>query len=51
MPMKFIGRILFPRSAPWQQKKQLKIMLMVILTTLFFAAAVTAIMIFQNSKR
>ncbi|HEY5345574.1 MAG TPA: hypothetical protein VIK62_04445 [Verrucomicrobiae bacterium] len=51
MPLKFLGKVLFPRQAAWQQKKQTKIILWVILIAVLFAAGVVAIMLFQNSRR
>jgi hypothetical protein len=51
MPMKFLGRVLFPHLAPWQRKKQVRIMVWVILTAVVFAAVVAVIMLFQNAKR
>jgi flagellar basal body-associated protein FliL len=51
MPINFLGKLLFPRLAPWQRKRQIKIMLWVILATVIFAASVAAIMLFQNSRK
>lgn len=51
MPMKLLGKILFPHLAPWQRKRQIKIMVWAILTAVIFAAIVVAIMLLQNSKR
>ncbi len=51
MPMNFLGKVLFPRLAPWQRKKQTKIMLLVLFATIMLAICIVAIMFFQNSKR
>jgi flagellar basal body-associated protein FliL len=51
MPIKFLGKVLFPRLAPWQRKKQTKTILLVVLVALIFAAVIVAIMLFQNSRR
>jgi len=51
MPMNFLGKVLFPRLAPWQRKKQTKIMLWVVFSTIMLAICIVAIMFFQNSKR
>ncbi len=51
MPFNFLSKVLFPRLAPWQRKKQTKIMLWVLLATVILTACVVAIMLFQNSKR
>ena len=51
MPLNLFGKVLFPRRAEWQRKKQIKIILWVILAALIFAVAVAAVMLFQNSKR
>jgi hypothetical protein len=51
MPLNFLGKMLFPREAEWQRKKQTKIILWVSLTAVVFAAGVVALMLFQNSRR
>ena len=51
MPMKFLGKVLFPHLAPWQRKKQTKIIVLVFLAAVIFAAAVGAIMLAQNAHR
>ncbi len=51
MPMNFLGKVLFPRLAPWQRKRQAKIILLVTLTAVIFAVTIAAIMLFQNSRR
>ena len=50
MPMKFLGKMIFPTLAPWQRKKQTKIIVRVVLTAVVFTAIVVAIMLFQNGK-
>ena len=51
MPLKLLGKVLFPNEAEWQRKKQTRIILWVILTAVIFAVAVAAIMLVQNSRR
>jgi hypothetical protein len=51
MPIKFLGKVLFPRQAPWQRRQKTKIMLLVILAAIFFAAIVVGIMLLQNSRK
>ena len=51
MSMNLLGKVLFPKLAPWQRKKQTGIILWVILATVVFTAVVVAIMFFQNSHR
>ena len=51
MPLKFLGKLMFPRLAPWQRKKQTRIMLWVILIAAIFGATVVLVMFFVNSKR
>ena len=51
MPLNFLGKVLFPREAEWQRKKQTRIILWVVLTAVVFAVAVAAIMLAQNSRR
>ena len=51
MPMKFLGKILFPRSASWQQRRSVKILLAVILTAIIFALIVGALIFYANTKR
>lgn len=51
MPMNFLGKVFFPRLAPWQRKKQAKIMLWVLFATGMLAICIVTIMFFQNSKR
>ena len=51
MPMNFLGKLLFPKSAPWQRKKQTRIIVRVALAAVVFAAIVVTIMLFQNSRR
>ena len=51
MPMNFLGKVLFPKLAPWQRKRQARIIVRVVLAAVVFAAIVVAIMLFQNSRR
>ncbi len=49
--MKFLGKVLFPHLAPWQQKRQTRAIMWAVLTAFIFATAVVAIMYFANSRR
>ena len=51
MPMKFLGKLMFPKLAPWQRTRQAKIMVWVILAAVVFAVVVVAIMLLQNTRR
>ena len=51
MPMNFLGKVLFPRDAAWQRKKQAKILVWVVVTAMVFGAGVAAIILYQNSHR
>ena len=51
MPIKFLGKVLFPQLAPWQRVRQAKIMIWVTLITIVLVAVIVAIMFFQNSRR
>jgi predicted tellurium resistance membrane protein TerC len=49
--VKFLGKVLFPHLAPWQQKRQTRAILWSVLTACVFTAVVVAIMFFVNSRR
>lgn len=51
MPLKFLGKVLFPQLAPWQRIRQVKIMIWVTLATIVLVAVIVAIMFFQNGRR
>lgn len=51
MPMKFLGKVLFPSLAPWKRRRQTRIMVWVVLTAMIFGGVIVAIMFFVNSKR
>jgi len=46
-----IGKILFPRQAAWQRKRQMRIMLWIIPAAICFALLVGALIYLANSKR
>jgi len=50
MPIKLLGDLMFPRLAPWQRRKQAKIMIGVVMTSVIFGAVVVAIILVVNSK-
>ena len=51
MPMQILGRVLFPRLQPWQQRRQAKTVVTVLLVGVVFAAIVGGIMFLSNAKR
>lgn len=42
--------MLFPAQADWERKRQMKIMLWVVLAAILFAAIVGALILFKNPK-
>ena len=51
MPINFLGKILFPRQADWQRKKQMQTMVAVLVTSVLFAAIVAGLMFFAANKK
>jgi hypothetical protein len=51
MPHRVLGRILYPRLQPWQQRRQAKIILSSLGVALVFAAVVAIIILKENSRR
>jgi hypothetical protein len=51
MPLNFLGKLMFPRLQPWQQKKQAKAVVWAVVFAFVFAAIVVVIMFFENSRR
>ena len=51
MPMQTLGRILFPRLQPWQQKRQAKTVVTVLVVAVVFAAVVGVIIFMSNRAR
>jgi hypothetical protein len=51
MPDRFLGKVLFPRQQPWQQRRQAKAIIWSLLVALVFAGIVAGIMFAQNSRR
>jgi len=51
MPMQILGKVLFPRLQPWQQRRQAKLVLTVFFTALAFAALVGAVIFLTNRGR
>jgi hypothetical protein len=51
MPMKIMGKILFPRLPAWQQHRGAKTVFAVIMTAVIFAAIVGAMIYYGNTKR
>ncbi len=50
MPINFIGRLLFPKSPDWKQRRQTQHLLAAILVGLIFAGAVAAVMLFSDRR-
>ncbi|HEV2693700.1 MAG TPA: hypothetical protein VG347_12475 [Verrucomicrobiae bacterium] len=51
MPMQTLGKVLFPRLQPWQQRRQAKLAVNVFLAAVAFAAIVGAIIFLTNKGR
>lgn len=51
MPMKFIGKVLFPKLPPWQSQRQVKHLLAAFIVAVILGGAVVVIMFLQNAKR
>jgi len=51
MPIKFLGKVLFPRLPEWQRRRQTKSLLVAIAVALLFTAVVVGFMFFQNNRR
>jgi hypothetical protein len=51
MPLKYLGKVLFPRSSPWQRANQMRILVGTIMVAMLVAATVTVLMLYVNSKR
>ncbi|MGA9776729.1 MAG: hypothetical protein WBS33_00485 [Verrucomicrobiia bacterium] len=51
MLLPFLGKLLFPDLAEWQQKKKVKAILWAIPIALLFAAIMVAAMFFVNSGK
>lgn len=51
MPKRFLGKVLFPRQQPWQQRRQAKAIIWSLLVAVAFAAIVGGVMFLQNSRR
>jgi len=49
MPIDQIGKILFPRLQPWQRRREIKIYIITMLTGVFFAVIIAAIIFLKNS--
>jgi hypothetical protein len=50
MPLNFLGKVLFPRQQAWYQRRQAKIIILVLLVAIGFAAFVAAIMLARNAR-
>jgi len=51
MLLNFFGKMLFPRQAPWQQRKQIVNLIATICVAMLAAAFLVAVMLFINSKK
>jgi hypothetical protein len=51
MPVKFLGRVLFPRLPDWQARRQARQMLAAIAVALTFGAIIAALILYQGFKR
>jgi hypothetical protein len=51
MTIEILGRVLFPRLQPWQQRRQAKTVVTVLIVAVVFAAIVGAIIFWTNRSR
>jgi len=51
MTINFLGKMLFPRLQPWQQRRQAQTLLLTILVSVLFACVVAAGIYFGNAHR
>lgn len=51
MPVKFLGRLLFPRLPDWQARRQARHLLAATAVALMFGAIVAALILYQGFKR
>jgi hypothetical protein len=51
MPMRILGKVLFPRLQPWQQRRQAKTVVTVLVVALIFGALVAGIIFLSNTHR
>jgi hypothetical protein len=49
MLFSFVGRILFPRRQPWEQRRKTKMLFGTLFVAFAFAASVGAVIYHQNS--
>jgi len=50
MPMNYLGKVLFPQQQPWKQRRQARIVVIVLLVTVIFSGIIVAVMFLGNSK-
>jgi hypothetical protein len=50
MSIKLLGDLMFPRLAPWQRRKQARIMVWVVATSVFLGALIVGIMFLVDRK-
>lgn len=51
MLLNFFGKLIFPRQAPWQQRRQLINLIASILVATVVGGVVVALMLFVNGKK
>ena len=51
MLLDFIGKLLFPRRAPWDQRRELNHLMAAISVALLMGGVVVLLMFFVNAKR
>ena len=51
MPMQTLGKVLFPRLQPWQQRQQAQTAVTVLVVAVVFAAIVGGIIFMSNGNR
>ena len=51
MTTNFLGKMLFPRLQPWQQRRQAKTLLLTLLVSVVFACVVATVIYLGNTHR
>jgi hypothetical protein len=49
MPMKFLGKMMFPSLPAWQAKRQARHLMVALSVAVFFGLVIVAVMLLQNA--
>ena len=50
MPLKHLGKVLFPRLQPWQRERRIKTFIVVLVVSVVFAAIVGGVILLRHSR-